>query len=254
MTNHTCHDMAALVTPYVDGMLGPGEVALADRHFAACPACGTLLGAERAVRTLLREEATVLREPAPAALRERMQPAARVVAFAPRAATRRPLWRRVPLAAAASLLVALTGIAAAGLLAPSGTLLAAQLTLDHLKCTWLTHGDTGPDPVAAAHAWREQYGWDISVPPSSTAPQLRLVGVRRCLFSDGAMAHLVYEHAGQSVSVFILPTARAASPETAIMGHEMVTWSHDGRTYAVVADLARDEMARVGAFLRGQVR
>jgi len=254
MTNHTCREMAALVTPYVDGTLGPTEVELADRHFAACTTCGALLGAERAVRALLRDEAGVLREPAPTSLRERVQPGATVVAFAPRAVTRRPLWRRVPLAAAASLLVALTGIAAAGLLAPSGTLLAAQLTLDHLKCTWLTRGDPGPDPVAAAHEWREHHGWDISVPPSSTAPPLRLVGVRRCLFSDGAMAHLVYEHDGQSVSVFILPTARPASPETAIMGHEAVTWSRNGRTYAVVASLAHDEMARVGAFLQEQIR
>jgi anti-sigma factor RsiW len=253
MTTHACREMAALVTPYVDATLGPAETALADHHFGACARCAALLGAERATRALLRNEAGALREPAPAALRDRVQARGAVVTFAPRAAARRPLWRRLSLAAAASLLVALTGITAAGLLAPSGTLLAAQLTLDHLKCAWLTQGDQGPDAQSAAQEWRAHYGWDITVPPSAASPQLRLVGVRRCLFSHGAMAHLVYDHGGQSVSLFILPKARPSAAEAAIMGHETVTWSRDGRTYAVVADLTCDDMARVGAFLQDHV-
>jgi anti-sigma factor RsiW len=253
--DQTCREMAARVTSHVDGMLGPAEMAIADRHYASCARCASLLGAERATRALLRAEADSLREPAPPALRERVQRRGGVVPFASaRVAARPPLWRRVPLAAAASILVALTGLVAGALLAPGGTLLAAQLTLDHLKCAWLTHGQAGPDAAAAAREWQERHGWDITVPPSSETPPLRLVGVRRCLFSDGSMAHLVYDQAGRPVSLFVLPHGRQAPPETAIMGHETVTWSGNGRTYAVVADLARDDLARVSAFLQANVR
>jgi anti-sigma factor RsiW len=68
------------------------------------------------------------------------------------------------------------------------------------------------------------------------------------------MAHLVYQAGGRTVSLFILPRSRQATPVLEIMGHGTVTWHRDSRTYALVGQLSRDESARLAAHLEAYAR
>jgi anti-sigma factor (TIGR02949 family) len=248
-----CNYFEPFVAGHVDGQLDQENGARLAQHLQACPACRSLVGAERDVRHALRTHADELREPAPAPLRAALTRRATVVPFVPRPRRTRP-WQWIPLPAVAALLIALTGIIAVGALAPRGTALAAQLTVDHLKCILLADRHQHPDAHAVAADWQARRGWAVEVPPSSEAERLELIALRRCLFTDGELAHLVYMQAGRPVSVFILPHARASSPELAIMGHEMVSWTRDGRTYAVVADLPAADLERVVAYVQPRVR
>jgi anti-sigma factor RsiW len=195
----------------------------------------------------------LLREAAPESLRAAVTRREIVVPFV-RRPDRKPVTRWMPLPAAAALVIALSGIVAVGALAPRGSALAAQLTVDHLKCKLLAGKDARPSPAAVAVEWEERRGWHIEVPPPSADDRLELVALRRCLFSDGEMAHLVYLQGGRPVSVFILPHERQSAPEVEIMGHETVTWSRNGRTYAVVGDLPANELQRVAAYIQPRVR
>lgn len=248
-----CGSFEPLVAGYVDGELGPADLGRVQVHLATCASCRSLAEAERQVREQLRAKAHLLREEAPASLRASLTRRQTVVPFA-RRPERSPAWRWIPLPAAAALVIALSGIVAIGALAPRGSALAAQLTVDHLKCKLLASKDARPEPSAVAAAWEAHRRWHIEVPPSAPDGHLELIALRRCLFSDGEMAHLVYLKDGRAVSVFILPHERPSAPELEIMGHETVTWSRDGRTYAVVGDMPAADLQRVAAYIQPRVR
>ena len=248
-----CGYLEPFVAGYVDGQLDQEDGPRLEQHLQVCPACRARVAAERSVRLALRAHADELREPAPASLRAALTRRATVVPLVPRP-RRTAVWQWIPLPAAAALLIALTGIIAVGALAPRGSALAAQLTVDHLKCILLADKHQHPDAQAVAADWQARRGWAVEVPPSSQAERLELVALRRCLLTDGELAHLVYLQAGRPVSVFILPHPRSSAPELAIMGHETVSWSRDGRTYAVVADLPAADLERVVAYVQPRVR
>jgi len=254
MTSRTpCEEILPLLAPHADGSLSGAERARVAEHVLVCLGCRASAAAGRQTRTLLRERAADLRSQAPASLRRAVE------ALGERATPRGPrhAWwsvRGAPLSAAAALVLAVLGVVAAGMLAPRGSLLAAQLGLDHLKCLILAERVRGADASSLAATWQRTRGWTIEVPPSSAPNGVELVALRRCLYGDGEMAHLVYERGGRSVSLFILPRPREAAPELEIMGLGTVAWSGDGRTYALVGDLPRQELSALAAYMRSHVR
>lgn len=247
----SCEEMAALLTPLADGVLSGGGREAAEAHLAACAACQAVVQRERAVRQLLRARAGTLEESAPPGLRARLARsspgagAADVVQMPPRARPRPARAWRMPLAA--SLLLGALGAGLLGALAPSGTLLAAQLALDHLKCGFLGHDEHSLTPAHLEARWAERHGWAIDVPAAAPDAGLELVGLRRCLFSGGSMAHVMYHFKGHPVSLFVLPEPRQAASALAIMGHDTVTWSAGGHTLALVSDLPATDLAALAA-------
>lgn len=249
-----CQTIAPLLAGYADGQLGQDAREYVGAHLASCAACREAEAVQQQARTLVRAHATDLREVAPGQLRAAVtRRPAPVRAPVPR---RVAPWRWVSLPAAAALLIAVTGVVAVGALAPRGSVLAAQLTLDHLKCALITHDRPQERPDIAAAEWKRRRGWDVAVPPSSPDGQIQFVALRRCLYSDGEVAHLVYEdrRAGRPVSLFVLPRARQGAPELAIMGHDTVTWSAGGRTYAVVSAVPAADLQRAVAYFHDRVR
>lgn len=241
----TCEEITTLLAPYAEDALEGDDLDRVSAHLSRCEPCRTTASRGREALSLLRAGQAGLKESASVALRLRIQAAAApakpvVVPFAPR---RRRVLGWVPLSAAAAVLLAVAGVFAVGAFSERGSVLAAQLTLDHLKCLWLADRQPGADPHALAERWQSERGWAIAVPGSSEPHDVRLVSLRRCLFGDGEMAHLIYEHRGETISLFILPRAREAAPVLAIMGHETVTWTGGGRTYALVAAAPRAELA-----------
>jgi anti-sigma factor RsiW len=241
----SCAELDALVTPFVDGEVA-GEVCGAIRaHLEMCPACRARVAAEQAARALIRARREALRRRAPAHLLARC----RELAAAARPRARRAGWRWVAAAAAAAI-AASVGVHL--VLARFDRAFAAQLVIDHLKCFELTSGTPGGlDPVRAEQQWTTAQGWHLRVPPGTG--EVALVDLRRCVHSEGTMAHLLYRHQGRPISLFVLPQTTRRAARVEVMGHEAVIWSGSGRTYAVLGQEDPTELARVVAYLRGAV-
>jgi anti-sigma factor RsiW len=245
-----CHDVDTLMTPYLDGEAADGDRVAVEAHLGACPGCRDRANAEGAARRVLRERAPSVVGRAPLGLRTRMA-----------AATRRPpvvgwsMSRLVAAPIAAALVLAMTGIALYGLASRSSVLLAAQLTLDHLKCFGLFEGQSGPPDVNVLETrFRNDYGWHMTVPAGSAADGITLTGARRCFYHDGRIAHVMYRQNGSPVSLFMLPGTAKLSETVTVLGHESRIWSRDNTTYVLVARAPEVQMDRIEAHLRGSMR
>jgi anti-sigma factor (TIGR02949 family) len=275
----SCRDFDSLVTPYVDGEVTPEQCAAIEAHLSVCPTCHRRADAEAGARMVVRRCRDSLREPAPAALRAACRKLAtewqsvtdgRVTdegATAGRHATSptgipfagedgpsrsrpRTNWR-VWLPLAATLLLAIAGVVAFGLVSERSTALAQQLATDHLRCVKLTLGKPAADRVQMADRWQRNRGWFVSLPPSSPHDDIEFIALRRCLHGGGEMAHALYRHQGRLVSLFIFPDDGRWGAKREIMGQRATIWSQRGRTYAVVDDGSPADVERlVGFFSR----
>ena len=90
---------------------------------------------------------------------------------------------------------------------------AAQLTLDHLKCFSLFEEPAGLSPAEVQTILKARHGIDLRLPAGKEAEGLTLVGGRRCLYLDGTVAHLLYRKDGVQVSLFVLPIGREAGAD-----------------------------------------
>jgi hypothetical protein len=141
------------------------------------------------------------------------------------------------------------------LTASSTTTLAAQLTLDHVKCFTLTGDPNVPIRVdAVEEQLRERYGWSVDVPGDSETNQLRLVGGRRCLYGEGTIAHVLYRHNGAPLSLFMLPDDVRSSEIVEVMGHAAIIWSQNGRTFVLLGAEPRSEMEKIARYIRAMVK
>src|SRR5262245_59680854 len=74
----SCSSIDSLVTPYIDGELGPADRALVEHHLTHCPPCWSRVAAEQSVRELMQQRRPALcRDHAPAILRSHCAAAAR---------------------------------------------------------------------------------------------------------------------------------------------------------------------------------
>ena len=250
-----CRDVELLLAPYVDGEVAPEDRAAVDAHLDACGPCRGDLDVQRAARELLRARRTAIRDAAPPALRARCAAAARPLqGHAPSAPSRTRLIRRLPLAAAATILLALGAVFGLGL-NNKVQALAFQMTIDHVKCARFNSGPAAVDPVQAGAQWSSKFGWPLSVPASSQPAGLELRAVRRCGVTDGRVAHLIYDWRGEALSVYVLPSKVIDSTaHTQRFGHDSVMWSQNGRTYVVLADTSRrDDLAGVVQYMRSRL-
>jgi anti-sigma factor RsiW len=227
----SCKDVDRLLTPYLDGEAGVAEAREVDAHLVACPGCAGRAAAERTARRVLRVRAEALSARAPDSLRRRC------AALAP---LRRPGvwawlgWRPAALATASLVVLIVGATLAFGVVTHSPALLVAELTLDHLKCFALSepHGPADPDAVAAQ--LQADYGWQLTIPASLPRERLTLMGARRCLSTDGTLAHVLYRHDGHPLSLFMLPRTSRASERIAMAGHVARIWSKDATTYVLL--------------------
>lgn len=261
----TCEGYEHLCVRWADGDLAPGEQVEFGRHLAACPACAADVEAQRRVRAALRDQAPALNGRAPDEVRRQALAAwtaagerrgGRVVAMRPRPS--RQVWpvlrRWVPRSAAAAVLLAVAGVLLLGTFGPRGGVLAGELALDHLKCLLIASAEPNTDAATVEREWQASRGWSIGVPPSSPGHALRLVGLRTCLYHDGQMAHVLYEHHGHRVSLFVMPAREAQADSLELFGQHTRTWRQDGRTYAVVASQAAGPLDEVATYLRAHAR
>jgi anti-sigma factor RsiW len=262
-----CQTIDPLVTPYVDDQLNDADRRLVDDHLRRCSPCHSRINAERAVRDLLqarREELTYGCAPAP--LRERCRglaadgkrPQAQGGGTGWRAAANirvPPRTRFAPLALAASL-VLIVGVAFLyQLTAASSKVLAAELAADHVKCFTLndvlhTHQQAG----AVESYMLSGFGWRMQLPSGAANESLELVGSRPCLYGEGKIAHIMYRHRGQPVSLFMLPRASRTQDFVEVFGHKAAIWCDGERTFVLLAREPKEEVERMAAAVQATMR
>jgi anti-sigma factor RsiW len=259
----SCSSIDPLVTPYVDGELGLADRQLVDQHLIRCAPCRSRVAAEQSVHELMHERKPLLcRDHAPALLRSHCAAAARFSSAAaksreanasPRRQADHPAWtaRLAPMAAAASLVVIVGGAFLYQATARSSHLLAAELAADHLKCFAMnavlgTH--QSPDAVQSSMA--SGFGWTMRLPVGTEREGLELVGSRPCLYGEGKIAHIMYRHNGQPLSLFMLPRTERPEQLVETLGHECAIWSSADRTFVLVSREARADVERLAGYVQ----
>jgi anti-sigma factor RsiW len=245
-----CGDLDERLAPYVDGEDAPAARGAIEQHLRGCPPCERAAREERLARTMVHEHRDALCARAPDALKARcQQSAASVSQLAPRSqpapfALSPPvstfLRRWAPLSLAATLVIAVAGVFVFGL-NDRVEALAASLAIDHVKCFKVNGTATEADAQASERAWEADQGWPIVVPQTEASRQLKLVGVRRCISSDGRVAHMMYTWRGEPLSVYVLQAEAGRDAASHTMGAQEIIWRANHRTYAVVSsDASRD--------------
>jgi anti-sigma factor RsiW len=127
-----------------------------------------------------------------------------------------------------------------------------------MKCFDLIGEEGATDAKTAEARWQNSRGWTIGVAPSSAEHDLQLVGVRRCLSTDGAAAHCMYRWRGQALSVYIVPHALdgvgTAQQVMEKFGHGAIMWTSGPRTYVVVARGRPQAFEEVAGYIRRNVQ
>lgn len=234
----SCREIDPLFAPYIDGAATPDERALVDAHLRACPKCRHQTALQAAVRDTMRTR--LCRPCAPEGLRERCRAAAHSGAgrFS---TTRRTL---TTLSMAALLVLIAGGVLLYSLTGLSPTVLAAQLTLDHMTCFAVHDTDATVDTHVSEKQYAQEYGEQIRL-PRTTIAGLQLVGVRRCYCGEGAAAHVMYRLNGRPVSLYMIPDATQSRATSDVFGHDAVIWSKQGTTYVLVSREDRSTLEKL---------
>jgi len=250
-----CQDLEPLVTACIDGVATDDERRIVETHLGACDPCRARADVEGSARALVRARApSALGVEAPESLRARC----RMLGAARPAAARAPWsWRdtvqRLPVAA--MLAFGLTAALIYLLSVATPATLAAQLTMDHVKCFTITGDPAEPVRAGAVEAsLRAQYGWEVSVPGDSAANELRLVGSRRCLYGEGTVAHILYRHNGAPLSLFVLPDKVHPSEIVEVMGHAAIIWPARDRTFVLLGSEPREDMEKIASYIQKMVK
>ena len=269
-----CESIDPLVTPYVDGQIGDADRRAVDEHLLACPPCHSRVAAERAVRELIQTRKPALTACcAPDALHMRCaqqvvwreeagaagappSPARALLVGPPGelAPLREPRWRVAPFAAAASLVAVVGSAFLYQLTSSSSRAMAAELTADHLKC-FAINGvlHTHDDETKVESSMLSGFGWRMHLPEASQA-DLELVGSRPCLYGEGKIAHIMYQHHGEPVSIFMLPKTARAQEFVQVLGHQAAIWCANNRTFVLVTREPKEEAERMASVVQASLR
>jgi anti-sigma factor RsiW len=247
-----CDRIDPLVTPFVDGELPDPDRRAVEDHLRVCPPCHSRVAAEREVHALIPARVPVhARCWAMARLKPESDRAAAAAPAPPKALPK----RLAPYALAASLAIVVGGAVAYIATDKSATLMAAELTADHVKCFALNraigmHAGT----AAVESSMADVFDWRMHLPADPGKADLELVGSRECMYGEGEIAHIMYRHQGHPVSLFMLPKSARKEELIEVLGHEAKIWCVNGRTFVLVSREPRAEVERVASFVQASLR
>jgi len=163
--------------------------------------------------------------------------------------------RAIQLAAAATIAVVAGTAVLYQATSASNRVMAAELAADHVKCFAMNSVlRTRQSREAVEQAMASSFGWDARLPESGARTELELVGSRPCLYGEGRVAHIMYTHDGQPVSLFMLPKAARGDDLVHVLGHEAAIWSAGDRTFVLVARGNSADLERLVNYVRASVR
>jgi anti-sigma factor RsiW len=243
----SCREIDPLFVPYVDGEATADQRAIVDAHLRACPKCRHHTALQSAVRETVR--AKLCRPCAPEELRTRCREAARA-----RWTVMRPFGTArstaLSLSMAAALLIVVGGVLLYALTGLSPSVLAAQLTLDHVTCFAVHDADAPVDVRASEERYERAYGGDIRL-PRAVIDGLQLVNMRRCFCGEGVAAHAMYRLHGRPVSLYVIPDADRGRASMGVFGHDAVMWSNGSTTYVLVSREPRATLEALAKEMEG---
>jgi anti-sigma factor RsiW len=256
-----CQSIDALVTPYVDGELTGGELAIIEQHMHDCAPCHQRVAAEQAVRALIQNRKPALQhQQAPPRLRTacaHLKVGDSAGAEAARPSRPPRSWRAplAPFALAASLVVIVGAAFLYGLTDRSARVMAAELTADHMKCFAVNNLlRTRQSASVVESSMAAVFDWQARLPEQPERAGLELIGARPCLYAEGRVAHIMYRYRGRPVSVFMLPHMVRPDALTRVMGHECAVWSLGERTFVLIAHEPRGDVERMASFVQASLR
>jgi hypothetical protein len=176
--------------------------------------------------------------------------------------------RLVPLALAASLVLLVGTAFFYQLTASSNRVMAAELTADHVKCFAMSGlFETHQAAAAVESALLTGFGWRVSLPPTASTGDLELLGSRPCLYGEGRMAHIMYRHHGEPLSLYMVPQASRGLEATGggedrgpqcevinVLGHRAAMWCDGKRTFVLVARQPQEELERMASLVQASMR
>jgi anti-sigma factor RsiW len=249
-----CWSIDPLVTPYVDGELAALDRRTVEQHIRVCAPCRARIATEQAVRDLVGASRSALTAGcAPVGLRARCTAAGVPPVPGPRVGT----WRATlaPLALAATLAIIVGGAFLYPLTGRSTRVMAAELTIDHMKCFLLNAALGTHDTEAAVEGTLAAgFDWRGQLPDRPEQAGLELVGERTCLYGKGRVAHIMYRHEGRPVSVFMLPDDFRQAGVVDVLGPRAAIWSVGNRTFVLVAREPQEEIERMASFVQASFR
>jgi anti-sigma factor RsiW len=250
-----CHSIDPLVTPYVDGDIDETDRDLVERHLNACRPCRGRVHAEQAVHALIRTRRAALgSDPVPPALRARCASLGSSRGLLLRA----PTWRArlMPFSLAAGLVLVVAAAFVYEATERSTRVLAAELTADHMKCFRVINNALGThqDARTVESSMASSFDWQMHLPEDADRAGLELVGARPCVYGEGIMAHIMYRHNGNPVSIFMLPASARHEALVEVMGHQAAVWSAGNRTFVLIAREPRAEVERMTSFVHAALR
>src|SRR3954452_14109637 len=234
-----CYKIEPLVTPFVDGNLPDPGRRVVEEHLRLCPPCHSRVSAEREVHELIRARASALKQTeAPDALHAkcwdiaRLKPEGSDAAPTPVLQSTTSAGRLAPYALAASLVLVVGGAFVYQATDKSARVLAIELTADHMKCIALNHAlDTHDAAAAVKSSMGSGFDWPVHLPDDPAKAGMELVGSRPCLYGEGKIAHIMYRHEGQPVSLFMLPKSARPAELVEVLGHQAKIWCVGDRTF-----------------------
>lgn len=248
-----CAEVDAIMTAYVDGEAAADEAGAVRAHLDGCPDCRARAAAESDMRSRLQAVAPALGERAPAALWARCAAAANAGPAAPAPLFWQRALRWVPIAVAATLLVAAgTAFMSGDSNGGGGGALAAQMAIDHDRCFL-----AGP-AAAADFGHREArvqlagiVGSEVALPMESL--DFDMLEVRECAHEHGRMGHVLCHWRGHPVSLYVVPGRPLDDQLLEIINHDALIWSVDGHGYALVARRGQFNFDHVAQHVRQAV-
>lgn len=133
------------------------------------------------------------------------------------------------------------------LTASSNRVMAMELAADHMKCFGVLNPvlHTHDDAATVESSMLSWFDWKMQVPSEAHKAGLELVGSRPCLYGEGQIAHIMYRHNGQPVSLFMLPKTTRTQEFVRALGHEAAIWCANNRTFVLVAREPRADVERI---------
>jgi hypothetical protein len=163
--------------------------------------------------------------------------------------------RLAPYALAATIALVAGGASLYELTDRSVRVMAAELAADHIKCFGLNHVLGTHDTASVVEeSIALGFGWPLHLPDRPERAGLELVGARPCLYGEGRIAHIMYRHHGNPVSVFMLPGLSRPDALVRVLGHDASVWSVGDRTFVLIAREPRVEVERMASFVHAGLR
>jgi anti-sigma factor RsiW len=252
-----CRTAAPLVTAYIDGELAGEERSAFEAHVGGCRQCRQRLDEERAVVAAVRGSLPLYGAPDP--LRDRVE---RLLERAPRGRRRlSPPWAWVAAGLAGAALAGAAVVRSARAPAPPAAWSAAEFAAVAVD-THLRYArrqlplDVASDRADVVSAWfAGRLPFHLALPDYPLGPgerkPYRLEGGRLVSFRGEDTAYVAYRMDEEPVSLLVTSSdrVRPAGGEIvrsgalefhveSVAGLNLITWSHQGLTYALASDVA----------------